>query len=400
MSGAPHAPVPAPVAGGQSVELTILMPCLDEAETLATCIRKAKMFLAGSGVHGEVVIADNGSTDGSREIAIAEGARLVDVPVRGYGAALGAGISSARGRFVIMGDADDSYEFSRLMPFVDALRGGSDLVIGNRFQGGIAPGAMPFLHRYLGNPVLSSLGRLFFGVQVRDFHCGLRGFVRDRFIALELATPGMEFASEMVVKASLAGYRISEVPTTLQPDGRSRPPHLRTWRDGWRHLRFLLVHSPRWLFLLPGLVLVAVGASGMALIGLHSVNIGGVNLDVHTLSYAGAAILLGVQMVLFALLTTSMGIRNGWLPDDGRGRGMLAALTLERCLVTSALLFLAGLAMSLYAVYVWAARDFGGLDPRETMRWVTPSVALMGVGGEIGLAAFFLEALRLPDTRR
>jgi glycosyltransferase involved in cell wall biosynthesis len=382
------------------MELTILMPCLNEAETLATCIRKAQSFLADSGVSGEVVVADNGSTDGSQRIAKEEGARVVDVAQKGYGAALLGGIRAARGRFVVMGDADDSYDFSRLMPFVEELRRGSDLVMGNRFRGGIAPGAMPFLHRYLGNPVLSFLGRLFFGVRARDFHCGLRGFDRDRILALGLATPGMEFASEMVVKASLAKYRIAEVPTTLSPDGRSRPPHLRTWRDGWRHLRFLLVHSPRWLFLLPGFALAVLGALAMMVIAVRSIEIGGVNLDIHTLSYAGAILVLGMQMVLFAVLTKLMGIRNGWLPDGGAGRGLLSALTLERCLVVAALLFFAGVAMSLHAVRLWAAHDFGVLDPRETMRWVIPSVTLMAIGGQLGLAAFFLEALRLPDVRK
>lgn len=386
--------------GDVAIELTILMPCLDEAETLAACIRKGRGFLEASGVAGEVLVADNGSTDGSREIAAREGARVVEVDRRGYGAALMAGIRAARGRFVVMGDADDSYDFSRLGPFVEALRQGSDLVMGNRFRGGIAPGAMPFLHRYLGNPVLSFLGRLFFGVRVRDFHCGLRGFRRDRLLDLDLQASGMEFASEMVVKASMAGYRISEVPTTLQPDGRSRPPHLRTWRDGWRHLRFLLVHSPRWLFLLPGFGLVLVGALAMAAISVRSISIGGLNLDIHTLAYAGAAIVLGVQMVLFSVLTTAMGIRNGWLPDGGRGGGLLAALTLERCLAAALLMFLAGLAISLYAVRQWAGLGFGALDPRDTMRWVLPSVMLMAVGGELGLSAFFLEALRLPDARR
>lgn len=395
----PHA-AQATIDAGAMPELTILMPCLDEAETLATCIRKAKAFLADSGVAGEVVVADNGSRDGSQSIAAEEGARVVEVAERGYGAALKAGIRAARGRFVVMGDADDSYDFSRLMPFVEALRNGSDLVIGNRFRGGIAPGAMPLLHRYLGNPMLSFLGRLFFGVGVGDFHCGLRGFDRERILALSLATTGMEFASEMVVKASLAGLRIGEVPTTLRPDGRSRPPHLRTWRDGWRHLRFLLVHSPRWLFLFPGFSLVAVGTLAMAVVGIRSVDIAGVNLDIHTLSYAGAMVVLGVQMVLFAVLTQAMGIRNGWLPAIGRGSGLLSALTLERCLVAAALLFVAGIAMSLYAVSLWAARDFGPLDPSETMRWVIPSVTLMAVAGELGLAAFFLEALRLPDARR
>jgi glycosyltransferase involved in cell wall biosynthesis len=383
------------------MELTILMPCLNEAETLATCIRKAQSFLRDSGIFGEVVVADNGSTDGSQRIANESGARVVDVAQKGYGAALLGGIHAAHGRFVIMGDADDSYDFSRLMPFVEELRRGSDLVMGNRFRGGIAPGAMPFLHRYLGNPVLSFLGRLFFGVRARDFHCGLRGFDRERILALGLATPGMEFASEMVVKASLEKYQIAEVPTTLRPDGRSRPPHLRTWRDGWRHLRFLLVHSPRWLFLLPGFALTVLGALAMMVIAVRSVEIGGVNLDIHTLSYAGAVLVLGMQMVLFAVLTKLMGIRNGWLPDDsGAGRGLLSALTLERCLVVAALLFLAGVAMSLHAVRLWAAHDFGVLDPRETMRWVIPSVTLMAIGGQLGLAAFFLEALRLPDVRK
>jgi glycosyltransferase involved in cell wall biosynthesis len=396
MSAGAEAGAPATPA----VELTILMPCLDEAETLATCIRKARAFLATSGVQGEVLVADNGSVDGSQRIAVEEGARVIHVAQRGYGAALRAGVLAADGRFVVMGDADDSYDFSRLMPFLDALRGGSDLVMGNRFRGGIAPGAMPFLHRYLGNPVLSFLGRLFFGVKVRDFHCGLRGFDRQRIAALGLSSPGMEFASEMVVKASLAGYHIGEVPTTLQRDGRSRAPHLRTWRDGWRHLRFLLVHSPRWLFLVPGFALLAVGVLAMVVIGVRSVSIGGLNLDVHTLSYAGAAIVLGVQMVLFSVLTTAMGIRNGWLRGDRTQPRLLSALTLERGLVVAALLFLAGIAMSIYAVYLWASRDFGMLDPRETLRWVTPSVALMAVGGEVGLAAFFLEALRLPDAPR
>lgn len=382
------------------MELSILMPCLDEAETLATCIRKAKAFLASAGIDGEVLVADNGSRDGSQDIARAEGARVVDVARKGYGAALAGGIDAARGRYVIMGDADDSYDFSRLLPFVEQLRRGSELVMGNRFRGGIAPGAMPFLHRYLGNPVLSFLGRLFFRVPAGDFHCGLRGFHRERIQALGLTTTGMEYASEMVVKASLAGYRIDEVPTTLQPDGRSRPPHLRTWRDGWRHLRFLLVHSPRWLFLLPGFALVALGGLAMLVIGLHSVTIGGVNLDIHTLSYAGAALALGVQMLVFAVLTRLMGVRNGWLPESAAASGLQALLSLERCLVAAAVLFLAGLAMSAYAVWLWSAQDFGALDPRETMRWALPSVTLMGIAGELALAGFFLEALRLPDARR
>lgn len=383
-----------------SPELTILMPCLNEAETLAVCIRKARRFLAETGVSGEVLVADNGSTDGSLEIAQAEGARVVRVAEKGYGAALLGGIRDARGRFVIMGDADDSYDFSRLMPFVESLRAGDDLVMGNRFRGGIGEGAMPFLHKYLGNPVLSFLGRLFFGISARDFHCGLRGFDRARILALGLSTPGMEFASEMVVKASLARYRISEVPTTLKPDGRSRPPHLRTWRDGWRHLRFLLLHSPRWLFLFPGAGLLLLGSAAMLVIAVSGLRVGAVHFDIHTLSYAGAAIVLGVQMVLFAVLTRLTGIRNGWLPDIGMGQRLLSALTLERCLVVAALLFVAGLGMSLYAVHLWSSHDFGALDPSRTMRWVIPSVILMTVGGELALSAFLLEAIRLPAPGR
>ncbi len=376
------------------------MPCLDEAETLASCIRKARRFLAESGVSGEVLVADNGSTDGSQEIALAEGARVVPVAGKGYGAALMGGIRDARGRFVIMGDADDSYDFSQLMPFVESLRAGHDLVMGNRFRGGIDDGAMPFLHKYLGNPVLSFLGRLFFGVSARDFHCGLRGFDRARILDLGLSTPGMEFASEMVVKASLAKYRIGEVPTTLRPDGRSRPPHLRTWRDGWRHLRFLLLHSPRWLFLFPGVALLLLGVAAMAVIGLRGLSVGAVEFDIHTLSYAGATIVLGVQMVLFAVLTRLVGIRNGWLPEQGMGRRLLAALTLERCLAAAALLFMSGVAMSLHALWLWASHDFGMLDPSRTMRWVIPSVTLMAVGGELALSGFLLEAIRLPAPRR
>ena len=286
-----------------ALELSIVMPCLNEIETLATCIDKAQRFLLDSGIDGEVIIADNGSTDGSIEAATAHGARVVHVPMRGYGAALGAGIAAARGRFVIMGDSDDSYDFSRLLPFVEQLRGGADLVMGNRFRGGIAAGAMPLLHRYLGNPVLSFIGRLFFRIPVGDFHCGLRGFRRDRIADLGLTTTGMEFASEMVVHSALAGLAIREVPTTLSPDGRSRPPHLRTWRDGWRHLRFLLLFSPRWLFLYPGLLIMALGAvlvftllPGPMPLTQH------VTLDIHSIVVGCLAVLIGAQCLSFGII--------------------------------------------------------------------------------------------------
>ncbi|MFM7703414.1 MAG: glycosyltransferase family 2 protein, partial [Rubrivivax sp.] len=296
-------------------ELTILMPCLNEARTLPACIGKAQAFLREQGIRGEVLIADNGSSDGSATLAQALGARVVQVPARGYGAALIAGIGAARGRHVIMGDADDSYDFGALQPFVAALRRGAQLVMGNRFRGGIAPGAMPALHRYLGNPVLSFIGRLFFQVPVRDFHCGLRGFDRQAVASLGLRCDGMEFASEMVVKASMRGLSIVEVPTTLSPDGRDRPPHLRSWRDGWRHLRFLLLFSPRWLFLYPGLALSGLGLLFLSLLASGPLVVGSISLDVHTMLYAAGATLVGVQVLSFALCAMAYGVQLGILPE-------------------------------------------------------------------------------------
>ena len=378
------------------VELTILMPCLNEAETLATCIKKAKGFLMRSGVHGEILVADNGSTDGSQVIAAEEGARVVAVPQRGYGAALISGIAAAQGRYIIMGDADDSYDFSALDGMLAKLQEGDELVMGNRFKGGIAKGAMPFLHKYLGNPVLSFLGRLFYRIPVGDFHCGLRGFSRDAMRRMNLSSPGMEFASEMVVKSGLHGLRISEIPVTLSPDGRSRSPHLRTWRDGWRHLKFLLLYSPRWLFLIPGVALTLTGIAIMLAISVGTLRFAGLNLDIHTMTYSGSAIVLGVQMIAFAILTRLLGAQNGWLPHSAATRHLQQKITLEHCLVVALALFLVGIAMSAHAVSIWAAQDFGALDPRETMRWVVPSVIFMAVSGEIALAAFVLEAIRVP----
>lgn len=373
------------------MELTILMPCLNEAETLATCITKARKFLRSAGIEGEIIVADNGSTDGSRQIAATAGARIVDVAERGYGAALAGGIAAANGRFVIMGDADDSYDFSALAGILQSLRAGNELVMGNRFRGGIGPGAMPSLHRYLGNPVLSFLGRLFYRVPIGDFHCGLRGFSREAIRSLQLSSPGMEFASEMVVKSGLHGLRIDEVPVTLSRDGRSRPPHLRTWRDGWRHLKFLLLHSPRWLFLLPGFLLLLAGVGAMCAIALRWVE-----LDIHTMAYAGAGITLGVQMLLLAAFTRLMGALRGWLPASDEEQRWASRLRLEPCLIVGGAMFLVGLAMSLHALQLWAAVGYGELDPRATMRWVVPSVTILAVAGEILLAGFFFEALRIP----
>ena len=294
----------------------MVMPCLNEAETVATCVRKAMGFLQESGISGEVVVADNGSTDGSQRLAEQAGARVVPISDKGYGNALMGGILAANGEYVIMGDADDSYDFTHLMPFVEQLRQGADLVMGNRFKGGIAPGAMPPLHKYLGNPVLSFIGRLFFRSKAGDFHCGLRGFNRDSVLALNLQATGMEFASEMVVKATLARQRVTEVPTTLAKDGRSRPPHLRSWRDGWRHLRFLLLFSPRWLFFLPGLVLLAAGLAIGAIVVPHPFKVGAVTFDVDTLVAASAMVVIGFQSVLFWLFTQVYAGSEGFLPEE------------------------------------------------------------------------------------
>src|SRR5580693_4651015 len=311
------------------------MPCLNEAETVATCVRKAVQFIADSGIDGEVVVADNGSTDGSRQLAADAGARVVPIPERGYGNALMGGIIAARGEYVIMGDADDSYDFTNLMPFITELRKGNELVMGNRFKGGIAPGAMPPLHRYLGNPVLSFIGRLFFPSAIGDFHCGLRGFRRDSAIALGLQATGMEFASEMVVKATLAKQKVTEVPTTLVKDGRSRPPHLRSWRDGWRHLRFLLLFSPTWLFLLPGLVLLVGGVGFGAAVAAGPLKIGGVSFDVDTLVACGAAVNIGFQAMLFWLFTQVYASSEGFLPTEPTAQTLLGKLSLERGIALS-----------------------------------------------------------------
>jgi len=377
------------------MELTILMPCLNEAETLKICIEKARNFLNNQNIQGEVLIADNGSTDGSEDIARQAGARIVAVTQRGYGAALAGGIAAAHGKYIIMGDADDSYDFSALGGILDSLRAGNELVMGNRFRGGIAKGAMPFLHRWLGNPVLSFLGRLFYRIPIGDFHCGLRGFSRDAMLKLKLSSPGMEFASEMVVKSALHNLSFAEVPVTLSPDGRSRPPHLRTWRDGWRHLRFLLIHSPRWLFLLPGIGLFSTGVLAMFLIATGPITIGGLGLDIHTMAYAGAAVILGFQMLLLAIFTRIMGMKSGWLPINTNYQRWMSWLTLETCLIAGGLLFLISMMMSGHALQLWINTDFGALEPRQVMRWVVPSVTVMTLAGEIMLAGFFFEILNL-----
>jgi glycosyltransferase involved in cell wall biosynthesis len=378
-------------------ELTILMPCLNEAATVGSCIAKARAFLERAGIEGEVLIADNGSDDGSRELAKRAGARVVEIAERGYGAALAGGIGAARGRYVIMGDADDSYDFSRLDGFVARLREGYPLVMGNRFRGEIRAGAMPFLHRYLGNPVLSFIGRLLFRSRVGDFHCGLRGFDREAVRTLHLSTTGMEFASELIVKASLAGWRIAEVPTTLSPDGRGRPPHLRTWRDGWRHLRFLLLFSPRWLFLYPGLALLGAGILFTTLLHVAPLQFLGAGLDIHSMLYASAAALLGMQLCLFALFARVSAQNAGLLPRRAALERLLRALTLERGLLFGLALALSGLLWSAAAFWQWREAGFGALDPRVVMRETIPAAALMVGGMEIMLASFLLSILSLRE---
>ena len=372
-------------------ELTILMPCLNEAETLGACIAKARGFLDRTGVSGEILVADNGSTDGSQAIASAAGARVAAIAEKGYGSALIGGLREARGRFVIMGDADDSYDFGALDGFLTELRSGAALVMGNRFKGGIKPGAMPVLHRYLGNPVLSAIGRLFFDSPCGDFHCGLRGFDRDAILSLDLHAPGMEFASEMVVKATLRGLPMTEVPTVLWPDGRSRPPHLRTWRDGWRHLRFLLLFSPRWLFLYPGLGLLIAGLLGMAWHLPSPRGAGGVN----TLFYASLAVVVGFDSILFYVFARLYGMRAGLAPPDARFLRFARAVTLEAGLLTGLGLLLLGLGLASAAVSVWTRKAFGGLTPEQTMRLVIPSGTCILLAFQIAYGAFFLSVLEL-----
>jgi hypothetical protein len=374
------------------------MPCLNEAATVGRCVARARSFLERARIDGEVLVADNGSDDNSPELARSAGARVIGVAQRGYGAALAAGIAAAQGRYVIMGDADESYDFSRLDAFVEKLRAGYPLVMGNRFRGGIAPGAMPALHRYLGNPVLSFIGRLFFGARVGDFHCGLRGFERDAVISLSLKTRGMEFASELVVKAVLAGWRIAEVPTTLAPDGRGRPPHLRRWRDGWRHLRFLLLFSPRWLFLYPGLALLALGAALMSTLYFTPLRLLGAGLDIHSMLYAAAAALLGLQLCLFALFARVSAQSAGLLPRQPSLDRLLRVLTLERGLLAGLAVAVAGLAWSALAFWQWRESGFGPLDPRVVMRDTIPATALMVGGTELMLASFLLSVLRLKEA--
>ncbi|OGT59564.1 MAG: dolichol-P-glucose synthetase [Gammaproteobacteria bacterium RIFCSPHIGHO2_12_FULL_45_12] len=377
----------------EACELTILMPCLNEAETLAVCIQKAKQFLDQEQVKGEILIADNGSTDGSQDIAMTQGVRVVSVSERGYGAALKTGIEAAAGRYVIMGDADDSYNFLHLKPFLDKLREGYDLVMGNRFKGGIMQGAMPFKNRFLGNPALSFLGRLFFNSQLGDFHCGLRGFHRERLQELALQGNGMEFASEMIVKATLKQLKIAEVPTQLFPDGRSRKPHLRPWRDGWRHLRLLLLFSPRWLFFYPGLVLFNLGWLSMLLLLLGPLQLAGLNLDIHTLLFSSVFMVVGLQAVSFAVFAQYLAHKQAaHLPLSGK---IFKLFTLERGLIVGLVMVALGLGGSVYALWYWAQHAFGALIPTQMMRLIIPSITFLMLGMQLLFSSFFMSMLSM-----
>jgi glycosyltransferase involved in cell wall biosynthesis len=381
----------------RELELTILMPCLNEAKTIRICIAKAQHFLKTSGITGEVLIADNGSTDGSIELALSCGARLILVAEKGYGAALASGIEAAQGKFVIMGDADDSYDFTDLDCFLNKLRDGYDLVMGNRFRGGIAPGAMPSLHYYVGNPVLSFIGRLFFRIPIQDFHCGLRGFRTNAIRDLRLQTTGMEFASEMIVRSALKGLTLAEVPTALKPDGRGRAPHLKTWRDGWRHLKFLLMYSPRWLFFYPGIAITSLGAflSAMLIWGPVSVG-GGIVLDLNTFLAGCLLTVIGVQLITFGALARYYAAITGMLPDGRHGARILRWCRTDRFLQIAATLIFIGVVIFGICFVAWARVEFGNLSDSRIPRFVAAGLSLTIIGIQTGFAGFLFGIFDIP----
>lgn len=387
-----------PNASATPLELTVLIPCLNEARTIAGCVREALEALGTAGLAGEVVVADNGSTDESRQLATQAGARVVAIAVKGYGNALRGGIAAAQGRFILMGDADGSYDFSHLPRFVERLRAGADLVMGNRFLGGIEPGAMPWKNRHIGNPILSFIGRLFFHTGIGDFHCGLRAFSLAAYQRMDLRTTGMELASEIVIKSVLFGLRVEEVPTVLRRDGRDRPPHLRPWRDGWRHLRFMLLFSPRWLFWYPGILLMAGGVIVGGVLVQGPLPLGRITLDVHTLLFSAVAVLIGFQAASFAVLSKFFAIRAGLRRAEAGFDDWFRHLTLESGLLTGGALVAAGLTLSIGAVWFWGDQGFGRLQPTETLRWVIPGALCLLLGCQMILTSFFLGVLRL-DTR-
>ncbi|MDX9789629.1 MAG: glycosyltransferase family 2 protein [Candidatus Kapaibacterium sp.] len=367
------------------------MPCLNEERTVGLCVWKARTFMLENGIHGEVIVADNGSTDNSINIAVKAGAKVVNISSKGYGAALIGGINSSRGKFIIMADSDDSYDFLCLMPIVQKLRDGSDFVIGNRFKEKISNDAMPFLHKYLGNPVLTFIGKWFFKSEIGDFHCGLRGFTRKAFDRLDLQTTGMEFASEMIVKATLCKCKVTEVPIKLYPDGRTGKSHLNTWNDGWRHLRFLLLYSPRWLFLYPGLMLMLIGF-GITAWSLPNPK---QTFDIHTIIFAVGALLIGFQAVFFAVFTKTFAVHEKLLLRSSRIDKLLDMISLETMIKIGALLILAGLGGGAYLVYIWKEGTFFEWGITVTMRIAIFSFTFMVFGFQIIFSAFFYSYLKL-----
>jgi len=379
------------------MELTILMPCLNEAETLEVCINKSLAFLEKHNIDGEVLIADNGSSDNSREIAIKCGARVVEIHERGYGAALIGGCNAACGKYVIMGDADDSYDFTNLMPFLERLRLGDDLVMGNRFLGGIEKGAMPPLHRYLGNPVLSTVGRIFFSNKIRDFHCGLRGYNTESIRGLHLRTTGMEYASEMVVQAVLHKLRISEVPTTLRPDGRSRPPHLRSWSDGWRHLKFLLMYSPTWLFFIPGLLLFIIGLGFSVILTITPITIGNVSFDVNTLVFTILLIIVGTNIISTGVITKVFAEQSGYIPHNEDS--IIGKITAERGTFLGMILVFIGVMGEIAATVAWSRASFGELNT-NFLRFTLPPFTFIAIGIQFISTSFLADIIRIKRKNR
>ncbi|MBR0395223.1 MAG: glycosyltransferase family 2 protein [Clostridiales bacterium] len=375
------------------MELTILMPCLNEAETLAICIRKAKKFLSENNIDGEVLISDNGSTDGSQDIAKAEGARVVSTDIKGYGSALINGTKNAYGKYVIMGDADDSYDFLHLMPFVEKLREGYDLVMGDRFAGGIEEGAMPWSHKYIGNPVLSFIGRLFYKSKIRDFHCGLRGYNRESMLNLHLQTTGMEYASEMVVKSELNGLKIAEVPTTLSKDGRSRPPHLRSFRDGWRHLKFLLMYAPNWLLLYPGFIFLILGLVLGGTIVVDKITINNINFSIHTLLYCACLIIIGLSILQMYLIVKAYAYNHNFLPK--KQTDWNHKIREDRIIAIGAGIVILGIVLSIIAVETWKASSMGDLNAEQTMRIVIPAVLCLIVGFQSIFTGFIVGVMKI-----
>ncbi|MCS6994536.1 MAG: glycosyltransferase family 2 protein [Anaerolineales bacterium] len=378
------------------VEISIVLPCLNEEKTLGTCIRKAQGFLARHNISGEVVVADNGSTDRSIEIAQSLGARVVHIPEKGYGSALRGGFAAAQGKYILMADSDDSYDLEHLEPFLEKLREGYDLVMGNRFQGGIAPGAMPWHHRYIGNPVLSFIGKLFFRTPANDFHCGIRAFTKEAIERMNLQTTGMELASEIVIKASILGMNVCEVPTRLFPDGRGRPPHLRSFRDGWRHLRFLLLYSPAWLFLYPGLFLLTAGGLLSLLLFFGPVDIGFRYIDFHTFIAAGSLSYLGLNMVSFAAITRVYAYRSGLLPNQPRLFSLFRFLNLEKGLLAGGLLTLFGLILLIRALLL--SNNFAQIGYDNSVRLVFGGALALVSGVQVILTSFVLSMLGMKTS--